>query len=427
MKRIIYEVGRWPCFLHREARGLELAGPGDTPIQRFEDELFEKLYAGEAVRLPDSQQDGRWSAWASAIHEACEQLPVFNRLADETRGDTEAAALGVEELVKELKPVIDEQNAQQPQPEAIRKLLRGAAEAASAAIEEYRDAAAGLEQVMFGTGQGGARKNAKPGAADKTVGLARRLRSDPRLRRIATLAGRFTRIAQAKRRTKVKHGADEISDVELGGDLGRLLPSELVKLRHPRLHMLALRDLLERKAMQYALSGTDRLGKGPLVLLLDRSGSMEGEKDTWSLAVALALMGAAQAEARTFALVGFTDRIEYQAIVKPGERLSEEALNLGCNGGTDIDRAVQRGLELVEQHPGRIQQADLVLITDGGSIPDRAAELKTRAAKLGVTVLGIGIGVERRSLEPWCDVIEAITDLDSVEDGAANALFAERT
>jgi hypothetical protein len=44
-----------------------------------------------------------------------------------------------------------------------------------------------------------------------------------------------------------------------------------------------------------------------------------------------------------------------------------------------------------------------------------------------VTVLGIGIGVERRSLEPWCDVIEAITSLDTVEDGAANALFAERT
>ena len=59
--------------------------------------------------------------------------------------------------------------------------------------------------------------------------------------------------------------------MELGNDLGRLLPVELVKLRHPRLHGLAMRDLLERKAMQYALTGKERLGKGPLVLLLDRS------------------------------------------------------------------------------------------------------------------------------------------------------------
>ena len=84
---------------------------------------------------------------------------------------------------------------------------------------------------------------------DKKVGLARRLRGDPRLKRIAQLAGRFTRIGQQKRRSKVRHGAEEICDVELGNDIGRLLPVELVKLRHPRLHALALRDLLERKAM----------------------------------------------------------------------------------------------------------------------------------------------------------------------------------
>jgi hypothetical protein len=106
---------------------------------------------------------------------------------------------------------------------------------------------------------------------------------EPRLL-VGQLAGRFTRIAQQKRRTKVKHGAEEICDVELGNDLGRLLPVELVKLRHPRLHALALRDLLERKAMQYALTGKEKMGKGPLVLLLDRSGSMDGKAIRASIA-----------------------------------------------------------------------------------------------------------------------------------------------
>jgi uncharacterized protein with von Willebrand factor type A (vWA) domain len=196
-------------------------------------------------RLADKDQDSKWAGWASAIHTACEQLPAFNRLADDTRGDADASALGVEELMAQLKPVIDEQNANQPQEETVRKLVREGAEAASAAVEEYRDAAAGLQQVMFGTGKSGEGRRA---VDDRKVGLARRLRGDPRLKRIAQLAGRFTRIAQQKRRTKVKHGAEEITDVELGNDLGRLLPVELVKLRHPRLHTLALRDLLERKA-----------------------------------------------------------------------------------------------------------------------------------------------------------------------------------
>jgi uncharacterized protein with von Willebrand factor type A (vWA) domain len=424
MKRIIYDVGRWPCFLHREARGLEMASPSDHPLRRLEDELFEKLYAGEAEMLADKDQDSKWAGWARAIHTACEQLPAFNRLADDTRGDADAAALAVEELMAELKPVIDEQSANQPQEETVRKLVREGAEAASAAVEEYRDAAAGLQQVMFGAGAG---SSGKRSVDDRKVGLARRLRADPRLRRIAQLAGRFTRIAQQKRRTRVKHGAEEITDVELGNDIGRLLPVELVKLRHPRLHALALRDLLERKAMQYALTGKEQLGKGPLVLLLDRSGSMEDEKDTWSTAMALALMGLAHAEHRTFAVVAFTDQILFEAVVKPGEQLNEEALNLQCNGGTDIDLAVERGLDQIERHPGRLQEADLVLITDGASPADRAAELKSRASKLGATVLGIGIGVERRHLEPWCDVIEAVTDLNCVEDGVADALFAERT
>ena len=63
-----------------------------------------------------------------------------------------------------------------------------------------------------------------------------------------------------------------------------------------------MRSLLERQILQYQLSGAETLGRGPLVLLLDKSGSMDGTKDLWATALSLALLEHAQAERRPFAI-----------------------------------------------------------------------------------------------------------------------------
>ena len=135
----------------------------------------------------------------------------------------------------------------------------------------------------------------------------------------------------------------------------------------------------------------------------------------------------AQVERRTFALVAFTSEVIYEAVVKPGERLDEEALNLTCNGGTDIDAAVSRGLDIIERNPGALREADVVLVTDGCSSADRALELRKKARALGVTVVGVGIRVKPENLEPWADAIETIASLDSLGEQVADALFAVTT
>jgi uncharacterized protein with von Willebrand factor type A (vWA) domain len=254
--------------------------------------------------------------------------------------------------------------------------------------------------------------------------LAARLKGDERLRRIAALAGRFKRIAAAKRRQRVRHGADEVTDVEQGADLGRALPVELAKLTHRLLRLDFLRALLERRSFQYRLEGTATLGKGPLVVLLDKSGSMDGPRDVWATAVALALLDQAQRERRTFALLGFDARVKFEAVVKPSEALPEDGLFVSCAGGTEIAAAVGRGLEIIRTHPGALRKADLVLVTDGGSDASAAGALRESAAALGVTILGLGIGVEREWLVPWCDEVHAVTDLSTVADASATALFA---
>jgi uncharacterized protein with von Willebrand factor type A (vWA) domain len=160
------------------------------------------------------------------------------------------------------------------------------------------------------------------------------------------------------------------------------------------------------------------------VVLLDKSGSMDGPRDIWATAVALALLDQAQRERRTFALLGFDARVKFEAVVKPADALPEEGLFVSCAGGIEIAAAVDRGLEIIRTHPGALRKADLVLVTDGGSDASAAGALRESAAALGVTILGLGIGVEREWLIPWCDEVHAVTDLSTVEDASATALFA---
>jgi hypothetical protein len=45
-------------------------------------------------------------------------------------------------------------------------------------------------------------------------------------------------------------------------------------------------------------------------------------------------------------------------------------------------------------------------------------------SKLCLRPLGLGIGVEREWLAPWCDAIQVVTDLNHIGDTSAEMLFA---
>jgi hypothetical protein len=141
--------------------------------------------------------------------------------------------------------------------------------AASREVEEAREAAAAL-----GLGPGA------PGSNDPRViaALYRRVRSDPTLRRICALAGRYRRVAQSKQRRKTLHGLDDMVGVVLDGEVGRLLPHELAKLALPELEDDTLRRLVERQLMCREYRATEPVAKGPIMVVVDESGSMAGDK-----------------------------------------------------------------------------------------------------------------------------------------------------
>ncbi len=77
--------------------------------------------------------------------------------------------------------------------------------------------------------------------------------------------------------------------VTLGNDIERLLPMELGLYTHPITKNDFLRRFVEGQTMMYEQKGQEVLGKGPIILCLDQSGSMH-KLDTQSKRFTLALI-----------------------------------------------------------------------------------------------------------------------------------------
>jgi len=427
VKRHLYDVPAWHLLLHREARDLPKARASDSPELKLEDELFDRLYAGDSEPAPDVA-DTDDTRWARQIHEGCTQLPQFTRLAADCQGDALASALGVSTLLKEYqrrRPPSAEPSASSAD-ETRRTLLQATAHAAQA-VGELKDTLEGLEGVVVGgDGEGGPPIKGRSVPLAGLASLVKKLATNDRLRRIAQLAGRFKRIAAAKRRTRVRHGADEIADVSQGADLARLLPAELSRLMMKPLRLSFFRDFLERKTLQYQLTGAEPLGRGPLIVLLDKSGSMTtNRKDEWAAAVTLSLVDHATNERRPYALLPFGGHVLAEHFANAGEPLPWSLLEIPADEHTDIAAALSRALDLIGSNTGPHRRSDVVLLTDGISDASLAPELRRRAAQLGVTIFGVAIDMPAEKLSPWCDTFKECGILSTLDEDLASSLFSE--
>jgi len=251
-----------------------------------------------------------------------------------------------------------------------------------------------------------------------------RLSSSPRLKKISELAGRLERVAASKARSTVKPGVGEIHGVDLGSDLSRLLPSELASLRNPRLRLHLISRLLQRQALTYGMKGKEPQGKGPIVVLLDESGSMRGAgRDIWSKAVCLALLSTATRQKRAWHLVAFNGAILREVSIPANQAtlaLVQQALDHRCHGGTDFDAPILRSVELLNNPPS-MKKADVVIITDGEAdlAPETIQVANNLTQNEGVSWFAVGIGpdsdTELQSLAPIATSMVRIRDTNGSE------------
>ncbi|MFA6514530.1 MAG: hypothetical protein WCT50_04575 [Patescibacteria group bacterium] len=279
--------------------------------------------------------------------------------------DLETQALEAEMSLEEAKQKLETlEQALEEEVESKTPEIRGAIrQATKEALEEVKETSEFLEQ--WGNDAGSVQNM----PVEEKIRRASVLQNSDKMRQLARLVGKFKRLAMSTQRTKIKKASTEVYDVVRGSDLDRVLPTEFDNLAHPLMKLDFYKRYVEGNLLIYEKKGKEKVGKGPIIVCCDNSGSMEGPKEFWSKAVALALLEIAKLQKRNFACIHFgAEKTPTKCIEVPNGKVSfEKAVEIGSyflnDSGTGFMRPLNEATSLIEKQ--EFKKADIVFITDG--------------------------------------------------------------
>ncbi len=320
------------------------------------------------------------------------------------------AGNGNGKLEEDLKSAMSDLDSQLQQ--TLQNNSHSFSQAMSQAMQETKQTKDSLKSLLGGTGAGSGDAELKKVPLRDQISLAEKIASNKQMKEIADWAGRFKQIARKKQKSKHSNSMER-SGVTLGSDIERLLPMELGLYTHPITKNDFLRRFVEGQTMMYEQKGQEVLGKGPIILCLDQSGSMN-KLDTQSKGFTLALMSIARKQRRDFCLILFSTRtqiIKYER----GKMESSDMIKLAqtfLGGGTDFALPLDGALKVINE--SRFKQADLVFVTDGEDlVKDSFLETFNKKKKeKEFNVLSLLIGNNTKTVERFSDKIVNIKDFD---------------
>lgn len=309
----------------------------------------------------------------------------------------------------------------------MEKMVKTSLEQTNQNIEESEDQVQSWDSSM-GNPEGG------KGAGEK-LDLAAKLSKNDKLKKLSLIVGSLKdEMLTARRKVWSKRGS-EVFDVSVGDDIGRVIPTELLSLRHKLLKHDFKKRYVEGNLFQYYLK--EERGRGPMVICLDGSSSMDGSKELWSKGVCLTLLDIAKRERRKFNVVVFSSG---GAPLKLFESVGKEGLSgwgmkdsqimelaeYFPGGGTNFEEPLKKALELLEE--SKFKGGDIVFITDGESnVGDMFLKsFKETKNRLRFKVYSVLIDLSEReswgTLSTFSDKVTSVSKLTSKE---AKGLFLD--
>ncbi len=455
MQRITADVAKVNILQNRISRSLsEQITEKDSFDLKFSDELYAKLYNGKINAIERDAADQHVIA-AEKLHSLAEQTLDFRNLAAVCRNDVKLSAfaanriggaLKLEEEKKEedAKPSSEEgedgESSEQKKPDASPRFINMKHDDAQKTRKEIADAAKNaasdisiieaLEDVKDLVDTDAIFSNStKPADIVQDMEMKiKTLKSMPQMVAMLRMIGRARNIAKKKQATKSKNAVSEISNIVQGDDISKLIPAELMKFHAQKTQFM--KDFADKALLQYEFTGKERLASGPIVVLLDKTYSMNGGADVWAASVASAMLAIACKQKRAFVLATFDTSIRKTYTPANNGKMPMAGLMEYSNGnGTDVTAALEGALDIIQKGADKkMRKSDIVLLTDGLSDDRKAPEMRERAKKLGVTIHGVFITQSGKGndvgLKPWCDKYLTSGGFADIDTNVANAIFS---
>jgi len=383
-----------------------------SPDEGMEYSLIESMITSETVErsrnFTIANSTVSLAFTVSYVQNLMEELERVSKTS-QSREEREAA----EQILRELKEgegTTSGNSEKQSQrfSETTKRVLKQAHEKAMAKAVEDATAVKNLERILGGQSAG----TGSIFTADSDVYEVLKLARNSDMRKILEFLSGIPKIGMTTKKRRTRYVRGELYGYERGIDLERIVPSELALPEELFYVKFAEGELLlYQKEVKEAM--------GPIYLLLDKSGSMDGEKILWAKAVALALYNRARKENRDFYL-RFFDNIPYPLVKVPKNAKSRDAMKMveylskvRGGGGTDISRAVIAACEDIKE--GHVKGvSEIIILTDG---EDKIAETTVRRSlkEANSTLISVMIRGENADLKRVSDVYLAVYKLDQAD------------
>jgi uncharacterized protein with von Willebrand factor type A (vWA) domain len=290
--------------------------------------------------------------------------------------------------------------------------MRGAIEAA----DQYEE----LENLVgLGPGQG---DGEGPTSEDK-IRLMRSFLRNTELMRVMRLAGRMVNLADSAYQTETTRGVDKLVGIETGDNLNQMLPGELWMLEEPEFFLL---KFSQKELTQYQYAATKTKGLGPIVVCVDKSGSMSGDNLDYARAFLFGMAHLADKQRRVLHVILFNSSAEAPYTFKLLSKFTEWITTIRATGGTNFNNPLNSALSLIRTQE---KTADIVFITDGeADVSQPVAEaINTMREQSKLKVFGICVGASSSALAPISSEVVELQKLlasgvitDEARDAASN-------